>query len=158
MMPAETRPAGNAPSVGQDTTSTCGFSLVEMIAAIMMLSIGILGMSSLMTTVSRSEIRATGRIEATEVLESKIEELRAVAAAGTSDTIQLVVGGSLTTPQANYADTASSGAGRAFVQLWVVEAGPGQTRKVTVRAEPRDEGLFDPPPVDVTTNLLINSR
>ncbi len=132
-----------------------GFSLVEMIVAILILSIGVLGMSSLMTTVSRSGIRATGRIEATEVLESKLEELRAIAAAGTSDTIQLAVGGSLTTAQANHADTTSSGAGRSFVRLWVVEAGPGQTRKVTVRAEPRDEGLFDPPSVDITTNLLI---
>ena len=135
---------------------TWGFSLVEMIVAIMILSIGVLGMASLMTAVTRSETRATGRIEATEVLESKIEELRAVAAAGTSDTIQLALGGSLTTAQANHADTTSSGSGRSFVRLWLVEAGPGRTRKVTVRAEPRDEGLFDPPAVDVTTNLLIN--
>ena len=155
-MRAETHHEANPPSVGQDTTSTCGFSLVEMIVAILILSVGVLGMSSMMTAVSRSEIRATGRIEATEVLESKIEELRAVAAAGTSDTIQLAVGGSLTTPQVDHADTTSSGSGRSFVRRWVVEAGPGQTRKVTVRVEPRDEGLFDPRPVDVTTNLLIN--
>lgn len=148
--------AANARSLGRDTTSTCGFSLVEMIVAILILSVGVVGMSSLMATVSRSEIRAKGRIEATKVLESKIEELRAVAASGTSDTIQVAVGGSLTIPQADHVDTISSGAGRSFVRLWVVEAGPGQTRKVTVRVEPRAEGLWDPAPVDVTTNLLVN--
>ena len=133
-----------------------GFSLIELIIAVLILGVSLLGMITLMATVSRTEIRSTGRIEATEVLESKIEELRAVAAAGTSDTIQLALGGSLTTAQANHADTTSSGSGRSFVRLWVVEAGPGRTRKVTVRAEPRDEGLFDPPHVYITTNLLIN--
>ena len=130
--------------------------LDELIIALMILSIGVLGMSSLMTAVSRSAIRTTGRIEATEVLENKIEELRAVAAAGGSDTIQLAVGGSLTIPQANHTDTTSSGSGRSFVRLWVVVAGPGATRKVTLRAEPRDDGVFDPPAVDITTNFLIN--
>ena len=155
-MRAEPYHEANAPSIGQAATSTCGFSLVELIIAMLILSVSLLGMSSLMVAVSRTEIRATVRIEATEVLESRIEELRAVAAAGTSDTIQLAVGGSLTTPQVDHVDTTSSGSGRSFVRLWVVEAGPGQTRKVTVRAEPRVEGLFDPRPVDVTTNFLIN--
>lgn len=145
----------DAPSLGQDATSTWGFSIVEMIVAMMILSVGVLAMSSLMTAVSRSQIRATGRIEATEVLESKLEELRAVAAAGTSDTLQLAMGGSLTTAQVNHADTTQSGSGRWFVRLWLVEAGPAGTRKVRVRAEAREEGLFDPPPVDITTNLLI---
>lgn len=121
----------DAASLGQEAPSTWGFSLAEMIVAIMILSIGVLGMISLMAAVSRNEIRATARIEATEVIESKLEELRAVAAAGTSDTIQLAVGGSLTTPQVDHADTTSSGAGRSFVRLWVVEAGPSRTRKVS---------------------------
>ncbi len=153
-MRAETYHEADAPSVGQARTS--GFSLIEMIVAILILSVGSLGMVSMMAGVSRSESRTTGRIQATEILGNKMEELRAIAAAGTADTIQLAVGGSLTTPQVNHADTASSGSGRLFVQLWVVEAGPGQTRKVTMRVRPRREGLFDPPPVDVTTNLLIN--
>ena len=107
-MPAE---GCHETDLGQDATSECGFSMVELIIALMILSIGVLGMSSLMTAVSRSAIRTTGRIEATEVLENKIEELRAVAAAGGSDTIQLAVGGSLTIPQANHTDTTSSGSG-----------------------------------------------
>jgi prepilin-type N-terminal cleavage/methylation domain-containing protein len=134
---------------------TAGFSLVEIMVAMTILSVGVLAMSGLMVTVSRSQIRATNLIEGTEAVQSKIEELRAVAAAGTSDTVQLAVGGSLTTAVANHIDTTRAGTNRSFVRLWVVEAGPGGTRKVTVRGEPRDDLPVAVPPVDITTQLLI---
>lgn len=136
--------------------SSSGFSLVEMIVAVMIFSIGILGMSTLMAVVATDETRATFRIETTEIVQNKLEEFYAIASAGTADTMQLSVGGSLTTPQTNHSDTAQSSAGRWFRRLWTVEAAPGGSRKVTVRGEPRDNPPLVIQPVDLTTNVLIN--
>ena len=102
-----------------------GFSLVELVFALMILTIGVLGMASLMTAASRSEMRATARMELTEVVQNKLEQLRAAAAGGTADTVQLNVGGTLGTPVADHVDTTASSAGRWYVRTWEVSNGPG---------------------------------
>ena len=133
-----------------------GFSLVELVFAIVILSVGVSGMASLMVAVARSEMRTTARVELTDVVQNKIEELRAVAAAGTADTVELNVGGTLGTPTANHVDTTTSSAGRWYVRTWTVAAGPGGSRTLTVRGELRDTVVFTPPTVDIATHVLVN--
>ena len=133
-----------------------GFSLVELIFAILILTVGVLGMASLMVAASKSEMRATARVELTEVVQNKLEELRAAAAAGTADTVELNVGGTLGTPVADHVDTTTSSAGRWYVRTWEVSSGPGGTRTVTVRGEARDALVFTVPVVTVATNILVN--
>ena len=139
------------------TVNNGGFSLVELMFAIVILSVGVLGMASLMVAVARSEMRTTARVELTEVVQNKIEELRSVAATGnTADTVQLNVGGTLGTPTANHVDTTTSSAGRWYVRTWTVAAGPGGSRTLTVRGEARDSLVFTVPTVDIATNIIVN--
>ena len=133
-----------------------GFSLVELMFALVILSVGVLGMASLMVAATRSEMRSTARGELTELVQNKIEMLRAAAAAGNADTVQLNVGGTLGTAVANHVDTTASGTGRWYIRTWVVAAGPAGTRTLTVRAEMRDPALFDTPTTDITTHVMVN--
>ena len=133
-----------------------GFSLVELVFALIILSVGVLGMAGLMVAVARSEMRTTARVELTEVVQNKIEELRAVAAAGTADTVELNVGGTLGTPTTNHVDTTTSSAGRWYVRTWTVAAGPGGSRTLTVRGEARDSLVFTVPTIDIATNVIVN--
>ena len=133
-----------------------GFSLVELVFALMILTIGVLGMASLMTAASRSEMRATARMELTEVVQNKLEQLRAAAAGRTADTVELNIGGTLGTPVANHVDTITSSAGRWYVRTWEVSNGPGGVRTVTVRGESRDPLVFAVPTVAVTTHIMVN--
>ncbi len=91
----------------------------------------------------------------TEVGQNKLEELRAYATMGTADTVELVVGGSLTTSEANHVDTVVSGGSRAFVRRWEVDQGPSGTRGVTIRIVPLNAAPDDVTSVDFRTLLLI---
>ncbi len=133
-----------------------GFSLLELMFALVILTVGLLGMASLMIAVTRSGMIAGTRGELTEVVQNKIEQLRAYAAAGTADTVQLNIGGTLGSPVANHVDTTMSSEGRSYVRTWVVTTGPGGTRTVTVQGEARDRVVFTVPTVDVTTHILVN--
>jgi prepilin-type N-terminal cleavage/methylation domain-containing protein len=146
----------NSPTVRRDLNPSSGFSLVEMVVAVLILSIGVLGMSTVMGTIAASETRATLRIETTEIVQNKLEEIRAIASSRTADTVILAVGGSLTTPQANHVDTTRSAGGRRFIRLWTAAAGPGGSRIVTVRGETFDTSPSGVRPVDLTTNVLID--
>jgi len=127
-----------------------------MIVALMILSLGVLGMSTLMGTVASNETRATLRIETTEIVQNKLEEIRSIASSRTADTVRLAVGGSLTTPQADHADTTESAGGRSFIRLWTAADGPGGSRIVTVRGETLDASPAGVQPIELTTNVLID--
>ena len=116
--------------------SIAGFSLAELVVAILVLSIGLLGVAGVMAGISGRQLRTTSRIEMTALADSKLEELRALARTGTADTVQLTVGGSLTSSEPDHFDSVVSPSGRSYVRRWRVEAGPGGTRVVTLRIEP----------------------
>ena len=133
-----------------------GFTLVELLVAMSLLSVGILGLASSMVAVTRYQTLATNRTEMILVADSKFEELRAAAAARTADTVQLVVGGSMTTPTAPYADTVTSGRGIAFEVLWQVAAGPAGSRAVQLRTRPLIDTPVTPAQLDFTS--IITTR
>ncbi len=132
-----------------------GFTIVELIVAMLVLTIGILGMASVIASIHVRRLRVTSRIEMTTLAESKLEELRAYSTGGTADTVQLAIGGSITASLLNHSDTVSSGSGRAHVRRWALVNGPAATREVTLRIEPLNRARHMLPSLDFYTLLLL---
>ncbi len=140
---------------GLERPGRSGFTLIELIVALVILVMGILAANALVIGVSRTQRRSTVRAEMTEVGQSKLEELRAYATMATADTVQLLVGGSLTTSQTNHADTVSGGRDRRFILRWEVEGSPYDIRGVTIRVVPLNGAPDDLSNLDFHTRLLI---
>ena len=140
---------------GRERSGKAGFSLVELIVALMMMTIGIVAASGLVAGVAKTQRRATARTEMTEVGQNKLEELRAYATQSTIDTVYLRVGGSLTTSQFLHADTVAGGRTRRFIRRWEVDQGPANTLEVRIRVVPLNPALDDVRNVDFHTLVLV---
>ncbi len=112
-----------------------GFSLVELMVALVIFSFGILVGLALLGSGHRWEGKAELETQLTVVAEMKIEELKAIAGTDLADTVQLVPGGSLDANVSGYWDTFEMD-GRTFTRRWQVQPGPSGTRQVAVRASP----------------------
>ena len=140
---------------GRASRRSAGFTLIELIMALVILATGILAANTLVVGVARTQRRATVRAEMTEVGQSKLEELRAFATMGTADTVQLLVGGSLTASLTNHADTVSGGRDRQFILRWEVDGGTYDVREVTIRVVPLNGAPDDLSDIDFYTHVLI---
>ncbi len=140
---------------GPQRPGMAGYTIIELIVALVILTIGILAASSLIISVAATQRRATIRAEMTEVGQSKLEELRAYATMGTADTVQLLAGGSLVTSETNHADTVTGGRDRQFVLRWDVEAGPYRIREVAIRVLPENVEPDGLPSIDFHTRVFI---
>lgn len=132
-----------------------GFSLLELIVAVLILGVGVVGAAGVMSVASADELRATVRSEMADVAEQKLEQLRAYARGGMAGGDELEVGGSLSVSEADHADTARSALGRSFVRRWRVEDGPADTRTVTLHVEAVDPLPFRVPPLEHVTRILV---
>ncbi len=112
-----------------------GMTLVEVIIALMFLSVGVLALAGTTVGTSRWRRLVTSRIELTGIAESKLEELRQQAVDAT-DTLQLALGGSLVSSTANHADTVSSSTGALVIRRWTVEIDAIGLRTVTLAVGP----------------------
>ena len=121
----------------QSCSSEDGFTLVELMIAIIVIVVGVVGISSTTVMVTRQQDLNAARIDMAALADNKFEQLRGFAGARalTADTLQLVPGGSLTVATANYNDAVTE-RGRTYTRLWVVTAGVGATRNVTIRITP----------------------
>ena len=131
-----------------------GFTLVELMLAIIVLTVGLLGLASTMASMTRYQDLSAVHADMTALGDHKIEQLRVAATYMTADTMQLVIGGSLTVPTAPYTDTQVE-RGRTFIRLWQVQAGPGGTRQVTLRVQPVVDDARTPSRLDFTTLIQI---
>lgn len=134
--------------------SEAGFTLIELALSIIVLSVGILGLASTMASMTRYQDLSAAHADMTAVATNKIEQLRAAASTFHADTVQLVVGGSLTVPTAPYTDNVTE-RGRTYVRLWVVTAGAGGTRNVTLRIQPVVDDVRTPARIDFSTLIQI---
>ena len=131
-----------------------GFTLVELMLAIIVLTVGLLGLASTMASMTRYQDLGAVHADMTALGDHKFEQLRVAATYMTADTMQLVVGGSLTVPTAQHVDTLVE-RGRTFIRLWQVQAGPGGTRQVTLRVRPVVDDARTPSRLDFTTLIQI---
>lgn len=132
-----------------------GFTLVELMVAMVILTVGLIATASVMSGVARREVLSSSRIELMTIADNKFEELRAFATTRSVDTLQLAIGGSLTVPTAFHADTVKIPGGRQYARRWVVSAGPAGTRSVTVRAEPLEPRRLETRRLDFTGLMQI---
>ena len=136
-------------------TDSDGFTLIEVMIAVVVLAIAILGMGSVMAETSRWQSRSESGLELTSAAEAKLEELRDVASAQTADTVQLAVGGSLTASQDAHADSILSAEGRWLRRRWEVIDGPGAARTLTLRVAHREPGERAISSRDFSTIILM---
>jgi prepilin-type N-terminal cleavage/methylation domain-containing protein len=142
------------PVTASTAQSETGFTLVELMIAIVVLVVGLLGMASTMATMTRYQDLAAVHADMTALGDHKIEQLRVAATHQNADIAQLDVGGSLTVPTALHVDTLVE-RGRTFIRLWQVQAGPGGTRQVTVRVQPLVDDARTPARLDFNTLIQI---
>lgn len=125
--------------------SEVGFTLIELMIAIVVIVIGVLAMSSVTATTIRQQDMSAARTDMAALADNKFEDLRGFAGAvvRTADTMQLVPGGDLAANVANYNDAVTE-RGRTYTRRWIVTAGVGGTRDVTIRIIPPAMGPRTP--------------
>ncbi len=129
---------------GSPTGKRKGFTLIELMMALFLLSVALLGMAGLVASSTRLQRLAVTRTEMTTVAEGKLEELRSYGMTTSGDSLRarLAVGGSLVTPAANYADSAQSLDGRWYYRRWQITTGVAGTRRATVNIVPKTAGSY----------------
>ena len=114
-----------------------GFTLLELLVAIVLLTVGILALARTMAGLGTQSTRARMRADLAEVIDGKFEELRLVGAVSQANPAPLGIGGSTGSCVANHCDTVLDGRGLQHQRRWSVAAGPvGSTFVVTVQASP----------------------
>lgn len=146
------------PTRGGHTAQRDGFTLVEVVVAIVVLSIGLLSSASVVGSVIQRQMRSTSRIEMITVADSKLEHLRVIAATPSADTVQLNVGGSITAPTSNYSEVFTTPAGKRYRTQWAVAQGPVGTRTVSLRVVPLPRTRGDMTSMDFTATFLLLTR
>lgn len=115
-----------------------GFSLVELVIALLMLTFGLLSLASAMASTIVGQRVASSRGELTVVAESKLDELRGIGSTVATSPLRVAlnIGGSVTTATAGYPDTVVTADNRSYQRRWVIANGVAGTRKVTIRVFP----------------------
>lgn len=131
-----------------DAGSSAGFTLVEVIFSILVLTVGLVAMAQLLAISVRMHQLSRNTEIATQLAERKFEELMKLNF-DTAAAVQITTGDSLNSNVVNYFDAP---AGTQFTRRWLVEAGPvARTRRVTVRLVPRQTDRLLYKPVQLTT-------
>ena len=131
-----------------------GFTLVEIVVALMIISVAVLGLATIMAGTSQRHERAVSHGDLTAAAESKFEDLRG-AARTEPDPAELEEGGSLTSSLADHADSLRTTHGRWIRRRWKVEAGPAGTRAVTVRVVPGSSARNDHDALDLSSLVYV---
>jgi prepilin-type N-terminal cleavage/methylation domain-containing protein len=132
--------------------SAAGFSLVEVLVAMCVFTIGMLGMAQLLGVSVQMHQLGRNTDAATQLVQGKLEELMKMNFS-TEPELQLTPAGvdSLATDVQNYFDIPAGGQ---FTRRWRVTAGPiPRTRLVTVRVEPTQQSRLMYRPVEIDTIL-----
>ena len=132
------------------TSNDRGFTLIEVLIAMVILTVTLVSMAELMAITLRMQQLGRNQTSATRLAQDKIDELMSQ----NFTFAQLAVGGSLTADQANHFDVPNP----QYRRRWLVEnvpADPGvaadKTRRVTVRVIPVVSDRRTSPAVDLVT-------
>ncbi|HEX6057568.1 MAG TPA: hypothetical protein VFZ11_01030 [Gemmatimonadaceae bacterium] len=130
-----------------------GFALVELLFAIVMLTVGTLAMAGVLAASLRLQRLSVTRNEMTSLAEAKLEELRSYASPTSTAALKanLDLGGSLTSIVANYADSVTLVTGARYYRRWQVSTGVAGTRQITVRVLPKADVSYQVKRLDFTT-------
>ena len=150
--PARSRFSSTARQTGLPAvtrSAEAGFTLVEVVFAMFVLTVGLVAMAQLLAISVRMHQLSRNTEIATQLAERKFEELMKLNF-DTAAAVQVTVGGdSLNSNVVNYFDAP---AGTQFTRRWLVEAGPiPRTRRVTVRMVPTQTDRLLYKPVQLTT-------
>jgi prepilin-type N-terminal cleavage/methylation domain-containing protein len=134
-----------------------GFTLVELMMAIVMLSFGLLGLAGLMVSSTQVQQLSTTRSQMTLVAESKLEELRSYGMTAATDPLRarLNVGGSMAAAMANYADSAQAPGGRWYYRRWQVVNDIAGIRRVNLRIVPKYDDKYVARQIQFTTLVAL---
>lgn len=132
-----------------------GFSLVETVVAMLVGTIALIALAGVMVSTSQVQALSLSRMELTSIGETKLDQLRAHSAWRTADTVQLAIGGSLTSDVANHSGVVTSARNRQYRLRWAVAAGLNGTRDVTLRVSPVSARRNEVPYVDLRTLMLL---
>ena len=130
-----------------------GFSLVEVLVAIVILAVGIVAMASVSSPIRQLQLQSEMRIEMTHIAQSKLEEIRALGE-GKQFGTDLALGGSLDESLADYSETAEGQGIRTYAVRWLIADGPSSTFLVTLRVIPLAATKYDPAPMDFQTLVM----
>lgn len=130
-----------------------GFTLIEVLVAILVLIIGVVTMAGVAAPIRTLQIQSQARAEMTQVAQSKIEEIRALAE-GRQFGTALAVGGSLDTEVTGYSEASTGQESRTYSVRWLVEDGPSRTFTVTVRVVPTTVNRYNPAYLDFQTRVV----
>jgi len=124
----------NHHTVPKETHRTrAGFTLTEVLISISILAVGVLGMSRVLFGSSHWQARVETQLEMAGLGDAKLDDLRSYAVELTYDTVQIAMGGSLTSDVADHSDVVQSAEGRSYRRRWEVTPGPAGSRHVEVR-------------------------
>ena len=134
-----------------------GFTIVELLLAIMLLTVGMLASAAILVTSSRLQRMAGSRAELTALGEAKLEELRSYGQTIPADPLRarLAIGGSTTTTTTAYADSVTGLNNVMYLRRWQVTAGIAGARQVQLRVQPRTRPSHHLPYLDFTSTILL---
>jgi prepilin-type N-terminal cleavage/methylation domain-containing protein len=126
------------PRIAGPRRSRRGLTLIELMVAIMVIGVGLLGMGSVMASSTTLQSLAISRTEMTTAAENKMEELRVFGSTPTASPLRaaIAIGGDLLVPVAGYSDSTESLSGRWYYRRWQIQTGVAGTRQVTIRVVP----------------------
>ena len=139
------------------STNDGGFTVVEVLIAIIILTVALVSMAELMAITLRMQMLGRNQTAAIRLAQDKIDELMTQ---NFNNAPTVAIGGSLTTNVANHFDQPvdSDGANLPYSRRWTVAAGPtdlnvtaNAVRLLTVRITPILSDRRSSTPVDVTT-------
>ena len=117
------------------STSERGFTLVEVLVAMVIVTIALVSLAELMAITLRMQLLGRNQTAAVRLVQSKIDQLVAVGfTTNGSPTAIVAPGGSLSSDSSGYNDDPEDG----FHRRWVISAITGETRirTLTVKVSP----------------------
>jgi prepilin-type N-terminal cleavage/methylation domain-containing protein len=134
----------HAHCVRRPRSSRNGFTIIELVLAMFLITVGLVGTAALMATSQRYQRASAAREEMATLAERKLEELRLYQSAPTASGLKakLAVGGSLTSSVTNYADSMPGASGKAYRLRWEITNALAGTREVVVQVQPKYTDSF----------------